>query len=603
MQPGPSEVQTGMEVKSSNSWLLGLDDAHAGRAGHEPVVADPTRSRARQQRPTPLDASFAEPPRVVQRTLPWIVGGLIVSAACSFVFVVAHTLLAPKEPDAQVTEAPLAPLAPAVRPDVELADPRPTRSSAARATGKTSVAGTKKPANGSRAARADANRPDAGAANVVSGDARTGNVGALRSELDNPGAGATGAAVDQRAGARGRTEDAPGLIETPPPEFAPALTPPEPSAAPGESRARPAAGAGALAPQARNDSATGANAAPARPPSNDPGAMPELATNAAADAVAWWPGALRTTPIATSEFGPGAGELAASSERRERVARWLMQTSRSAAPLADTQALYTPPDSGGAQLAGLASSLSSSLSGSLSGSLSSPRAEAIPTPNDARVVGSKSVSQAPSASATHTDPRTGAEDALITNTTPAGAPSGLWEGATVPVDQIASRVRILTPKVGYVRAALENGEVQEGRLYAVGLGQVWIDSDLGRVALARTRIERLEQIATPVADPVQDRGAEKPVEIPVAGENSPRVRVRTPGGLFYGRVLTREGNVLTLLTDEGARITIESAEIELAPARKTVVKREPPPVPKKVVPAPAPVPEPEYDPDNPHGLH
>jgi hypothetical protein len=50
------------------------------------------------------------------------------------------------------------------------------------------------------------------------------------------------------------------------------------------------------------------------------------------------------------------------------------------------------------------------------------------------------------------------------------------------------------------------------------------------------------------------------------------VRVRTPGGVFFGQIVAREGSSLTLLTDEGSRITLESDDIEAAPIQKPVVK-------------------------------
>ena len=44
--------------------------------------------------------------------------------------------------------------------------------------------------------------------------------------------------------------------------------------------------------------------------------------------------------------------------------------------------------------------------------------------------------------------------------------SSVWEGAVVPVDQIASKEQILTPRVGLVRVTLASGDVKEGRLHA-----------------------------------------------------------------------------------------------------------------------------------------
>jgi hypothetical protein len=53
----------------------------------------------------------------------------------------------------------------------------------------------------------------------------------------------------------------------------------------------------------------------------------------------------------------------------------------------------------------------------------------------------------------------------------------------------------------------------------------------------------------------------------------PRVRVRTPGGMFYGKTLARTDSTITLITDEGARVTLESVDVEPAPLNQTVVVR------------------------------
>jgi hypothetical protein len=43
------------------------------------------------------------------------------------------------------------------------------------------------------------------------------------------------------------------------------------------------------------------------------------------------------------------------------------------------------------------------------------------------------------------------------------------------------------------------------------------------------------------------------------------MRVRTPGGLFFGKVLARDDLHVTLLLDSGGRITLESNDVEPAP--------------------------------------
>ena len=132
--------------------------------------------------------------------------------------------------------------------------------------------------------------------------------------------------------------------------------------------------------------------------------------------------------------------------------------------------------------------------------------------------------------------------------------SGIWLGATVPLRAIAGQTRMLTPNVGGVRILLQGGEVFEGELYAVGEKKVWIETGLGRMALLEWQIDRIDHVVSgdgPVAaDP------------DLAGLKS--VRVRTAGGVFYGKLLSREGNDVTLMTPSGARVTLEGAEVEVA---------------------------------------
>jgi len=54
----------------------------------------------------------------------------------------------------------------------------------------------------------------------------------------------------------------------------------------------------------------------------------------------------------------------------------------------------------------------------------------------------------------------------------------------------------------------------------------------------------------------------------------PRVRVHNPGGTFYGKVIARDESTVTLITDEGARVMLESRDVEPAPlgVRSVVVK-------------------------------
>ena len=67
-----------------------------------------------------------------------------------------------------------------------------------------------------------------------------------------------------------------------------------------------------------------------------------------------------------------------------------------------------------------------------------------------------------------------------------------WTRPEIPEGAIAQASRLLTPGVGVVRATLHGGEVFEGRLHQVGMGQIWIDTRLGRMSLESHRLATLE---------------------------------------------------------------------------------------------------------------
>jgi len=143
---------------------------------------------------------------------------------------------------------------------------------------------------------------------------------------------------------------------------------------------------------------------------------------------------------------------------------------------------------------------------------------------------------------------TPASENAPTNVPGAERPSGVWEGATIPVEALSGGLRLETPSVGRVRVRLEGAERVEGRLIALGQGRVWIQTDGGTRVVERDDLRGLEQIADrePAAGPPQ----------------APRrQRVRTAGGVFYGRVLARDGRTVTLVTDAGTRISVEADEV------------------------------------------
>jgi|GEM_PF-1889323 len=126
--------------------------------------------------------------------------------------------------------------------------------------------------------------------------------------------------------------------------------------------------------------------------------------------------------------------------------------------------------------------------------------------------------------------------------------SGIWEGATIPVEALSGGLRLETPSVGRVRVRLEGTERVEGRLTAIGQGRVWIQTDAGPRVIERDALRGLEQIAN----------REATASAPQAPR---RQRVRTAGGVFYGRVLARDGRTVTLVTDAGTRISVEADEV------------------------------------------
>ncbi len=135
--------------------------------------------------------------------------------------------------------------------------------------------------------------------------------------------------------------------------------------------------------------------------------------------------------------------------------------------------------------------------------------------------------------------------------------SGVWVGGSIPMEHIGGEQKLMTPGVGRVRVILTDGEVFEGDLYAVGESKVWIQTQLGKMALLGWQVERVEHLLEETTLPGSG------VQLAsLAGLDS--VRVRTPGGVFYGRLLEETERGVTLLTSEGARITLHDAEIDTA---------------------------------------
>jgi len=140
----------------------------------------------------------------------------------------------------------------------------------------------------------------------------------------------------------------------------------------------------------------------------------------------------------------------------------------------------------------------------------------------------------------------------------------VWRGEDVPMEAIQSPSPIMMPRVGPVRVHMASGELFDGRLYAMGENRVWIDAEPGRIGLDGervTRIERLVAVETTTGDQA----------LIVAGN---RVKVSVPGGVMFGRVLSVEDESVTLLTDEGGRVTVKHAVVEpVGSPRAFVVSR------------------------------
>jgi hypothetical protein len=142
--------------------------------------------------------------------------------------------------------------------------------------------------------------------------------------------------------------------------------------------------------------------------------------------------------------------------------------------------------------------------------------------------------------------------------------ANMWREEAVPLEAISGTVRLRTLNVGQVRVILDSGEYFEGQLYAVGQDRVWLDLDLGRIAFEAGSVRNITRIARPAAS--KTPGQKRP---DLSG--LPHVEVRLPGGWMPGRLVGREGNTITLVTDDGIRMVIESDEVRPITGRMTRV--------------------------------
>jgi len=143
----------------------------------------------------------------------------------------------------------------------------------------------------------------------------------------------------------------------------------------------------------------------------------------------------------------------------------------------------------------------------------------------------------------------------------------IWRGDHVPLEAVQAPAKTLMPRVGNVRVFTTEGDVFDGRLYAVGQNRVWVDAAPGRIGLDGDRVEKIEVLAPIPAGVALGSQEKEPV-------NSKRVRVRVPGGMLYGRVLKSEGDEVIMVLDDGGKVHVKASDIEeLGPGRAVVVRR------------------------------
>jgi hypothetical protein len=129
-------------------------------------------------------------------------------------------------------------------------------------------------------------------------------------------------------------------------------------------------------------------------------------------------------------------------------------------------------------------------------------------------------------------------------------------GQDVPLDALAAKVRIATPEVGKARVVFHSGEIFEGELVAVGEGCLWLRGKHGTLGLDGARVKSAVRLAPGDAPVLGAPGSQS-----LAG--LPRARVKTPGGPLFGKIVERDENHTTLITDSGARVVLDSRAVEV----------------------------------------
>ena len=132
-----------------------------------------------------------------------------------------------------------------------------------------------------------------------------------------------------------------------------------------------------------------------------------------------------------------------------------------------------------------------------------------------------------------------------------------WLAPEIPTHAINEPEVLFTPNVGDVRVTFRGGEVFEGRLHSVGDHKVVLQTEFGSMGLESRRMVSVERLAsTGVAQSGRGDGLGS-----VDPQTLPEVLVRTPGGVLRGRLIRREGRQVTLITQAGLQITIDSDDV------------------------------------------
>ncbi|MEM6569219.1 MAG: hypothetical protein AAF957_12455 [Planctomycetota bacterium] len=130
----------------------------------------------------------------------------------------------------------------------------------------------------------------------------------------------------------------------------------------------------------------------------------------------------------------------------------------------------------------------------------------------------------------------------------------VWRHKSVPKRKLDSKTMVLTPNVGVVRVVFDGGESIDGRLHAVGQNKVVLDTKMGRMSIDGRRTDRIDRLS------MSTRSMQAPSKTgSTAGLQ--RVRVKAKGGVFYGHLVSQEGDQVTLLLDEGFKLTLTSNDV------------------------------------------